>query len=147
MRIKSPIAAALLAVLVLLGGCHRAAAPTVTSAPTATPTPTPAPSEEPTELWGFPIDDTHDAFEVDTGGKLGTVLVTVEQGEENTGEFGGYHYTLSVWSRDDLTAPIQRLEETGTSLGDIDVIDANFDGYTDFLYTWNWMAVNWPFHL
>ena len=55
--------------------------PTVTATPAPTPTPTPEPeptSEEVTELWGFPIDDTHDAFEVPTGGKLGTVLVTVE---------------------------------------------------------------------
>lgn len=136
---------AALAVLVLLGGCHRVAVPIVTPNPTATPTP--ELSAEPKELWGFPIDDTHDAFEVDTNGKLGTVLVTVEQGELLEGEFCDYRYTLSVWDRSDLTTPIQKLEGTGTALGSCELIDANFDGYTDFLYIWNCMPMNWPFGL
>lgn len=146
----------LLAALLLLGGCYAAQpledpSPSAaeTSTPTAPPTPTPTPTSEPTqevkELWGFPIDDTHDAFEVPTGGELGTVLVTVERGEELGEE--GYCYKLSVWDKSDLTTPIQTLEEAQGELGGGELMDANFDGYTDFLYMWNPMSINWPFSL
>lgn len=146
----------LLAALLLLGGCYAAQpledpSPSAaeTSTPTAPPTPTPTPTSEPTqevkELWGFPIDDTHDAFEVDTKGKLGNVLVTVERGEELGEE--GYCYKLSVWDKSDLTTPIQTLEEAQGELGGGELMDANFDGYTDFLYMWNPMSINWPFSL
>lgn len=107
-------------------------APTVTATPAPTPTPTPEPeptSEEVTELWGFPIDDTHDAFEVPTGGKLGTVLVTVELDIEHR------KYCFAVWSTDDLNEPLQVMEtESGGFRMDY-VVDANFDGYMDFGYT------------
>lgn len=138
---------AALAVLVLLGGCHRAVAPTVMPTPTATPTaiptpeptPTPAPSEEPTELWGFPIDDTHDAFEVDTGGKLGTVLVTVEQEQSDNLELGDSLFSFSVWRADDLTTPIQTMKaESWGSFHGHEVLDINFDGYMDFRYQRSW---------
>ncbi len=107
--------------------------PTSTPAPTPTPIPTPVPTpEEPTELWGFPIDDTHDAFEVPTGGKLGTVLVTVEKEE---GVDYDFHLDLSVWSADDLTEPFQTMEVEESSVFHWnDVVDANFDGYMDFCY-------------
>lgn len=136
----------LLAALLLLGGCYAAQpledpSPSAaeTSTPTAPPTPTPTPTSEPTqevkELWGFPIDDTHDAFEVPTGGELGTVLVTVERGEEN--EEYGFPLTLSVWTEDDLTTPIQTMEvEESYYFHWHDVEDANFDGYMDFTYQW-----------
>lgn len=155
-------AAALAALLLLLAGCGAKEAvapspspsevvtptPTATPSPTPTPTPTPEPTEEVKELWGFPIDETHDAFEVPTGGKLGTVLVTVERGEENTeSEYGGYHHTFSVWDKSDLTTPIQTFEETEWEFGDSELMDASFDGYTDFLYCWNTMSMNWPFSL
>lgn len=142
-----------LAVLLLLGGCHKASAPapipSETAAPVPSATPSPEPTEEPEELWGFPIDETHDAFEVDTKGELGTVLVTVERGEPLYGpEADGYYQcTLSVWDESDLTTPIQTWEETMPEPGGGELMDANFDGHTDFLYTWNWMAVNWPFSL
>ena len=35
-----------------------------------------------------PIDDTHDAFLIDTGGELGTLLVAAELAMENKDEFG-----------------------------------------------------------
>lgn len=135
-----------------LSGCSPVAvvlpapSPSVAATPAPTPTPTPEPTEEVKGLWGFPIDDTHDAFEVPTGGKLGTVLVTVERGEGLT-EDGYYHYTLSVWDKADLTTPIQTFEETEWELGGGELMDANFDGYTDFLYVWNMMSMNWPFSL
>lgn len=153
-------AAALAAIMLLLPGCapkevatpapspSEVIKPASTATPTPTPTPTPESTEEVKELWGFPIDDTHDAFEVSTGGKLGTVLVTVERGEENTeSELGGYHYTFCIWDKSDLTTPIQIFEETEYELGGGELMDANFDGYTDFLYVWNPMSINWPFSL
>lgn len=100
----------LLAALLLLGGCYAAQPledPSPSAAETSTPTSTSEPTQEVKELWGFPIDDTHDAFEVDTKGKLGTVLVTVERGEEN--EKYGFPLTLSVWTEGDLTTPIQTI--------------------------------------
>lgn len=133
----------LLAALLLLGGCYAAQpledpSPSAaeTSTPTAPPTPTPTPTSEPTqevkELWGFPIDDTHDAFEVPTGGELGTVLVTVERGEYELD--GLYHCTFSVWDANDLTTPIQTFERMGLVRWHT-LMDANFDGYMDFCYT------------
>lgn len=90
----------------------------------------------PPTLWGFPIDAYHDAFEVPTGGKLGTVLVTVEVGKPL---YDGTLNTFSVWSKDDLTTPIQQMEaEAYQVLHGHDVVDANFDGYTDFSYICSW---------
>ncbi len=80
--------------------------------------------------YGFPIDATHDAFEVPTGGKLGTVLVTVEIEDDDAEE-----YLFSVWTKDDLDTPLQTM--TAESWGLFhwsDVTDANFDGYMDFGY-------------
>lgn len=105
-------------------------APTPTPAPMPTPTPTP---EEPKELWGFPIDDTHDAFEVPTGGKLGTVLVTVELLEESREDGQAIH--LQVWDSSNLHQPLQELDSyTFNVFHWSDVVDANFDGYMDFGY-------------
>lgn len=107
-------------------------APSPSPASTATSSPEPTPTEEPEELWGFPIDDTHDAFEVPTGGKLGTVLVTVEVGPA---QYDGTRNTFSVWSKDDLTTPVQQMEaEVYGVFHWSDVTDANFDGYMDFGY-------------
>jgi len=102
---------------------------TVTPEPVPTPEPTPAPKESET-LWGFPIDDTHDAFEVPTGGDLGTVLVTVEIENEDAEEL-----QFSVWSADNLEKPFQTMAaERIWSFHWNDVRDANFDGYMDFGY-------------
>lgn len=84
----------------------------------------------PPTLWGFPIDDTHDAFEVDTKGRLGTVLVTVEIENEDPGE-----YQFSVWIQDDLNKPLQTMSAESFGLFHwSSVIDANFDGHMDFGY-------------
>ena len=109
-------------------------APTPTPTPTPTPVPTPTPTEEPAEtLWGFPIDDAHDAFEVDTGGRLGTVLVTVELTDESLRDERVLR--LQVWTQDDLCEPIQKLDSyTFNAFHWSDVVDANFDGYMDFGY-------------
>ena len=104
-----------------------ATTPAPVSAPTAESIPAP---EELKELWGFPIDNTHDAFEVPTGRRLGTVLVTVEMDEEKL------RSTVSVWDRSDRTAPIQTIETDGVTTRCRELLDANFDGHTDFCYTW-----------
>lgn len=128
----------LLAALLVLSGCHRVVAPGADSVPTLspseTPAPTAAPSEEPKELWGFPIDDDHDAFEVPTGGKLGTVLVTVEKTRESAYD-GATLCRLSVWTKDDQSAPLQQMElHLWSTFGGANVVDANFDGHMDFTY-------------
>lgn len=111
-----------------------------TPSPTAEETATATPevelaSEQVTELWGFPIDDTHDAFEVPTGGKLGTVLVTVEQEEDYC------HLNFSVWKSDDLTTPIQ-VVTTESERHWEELEDINFDGYMDFMYLSSLGAAN-----
>lgn len=84
----------------------------------------------PPTLWGFPIDLTHDAFEVDTGGKLGTVLVTVEIEDIDPEE---YHF--SVWTKDDLKRPMQTMAAESYGIFHWnDVADVNFDSYMDFGY-------------
>lgn len=127
---------ALLLALCLLGAC---AAPMAEETVAPTPIPTPSP-EVVTELWGFPIDDTHDAFEVPTGGRLGTVLVTVEAGEEVPG--GLCHCVFSVWDTADLTTPLQTFEGLQTVWEDrlycvVFPQDVNFDGYEDLCYTYS----------
>lgn len=93
----------------------------------------------------FPLqDDTHDCFTIPTGGKLGTVLVTVEMVE------GDYEFmnpaTLSVWNVNDLSAPIQVAEEYGFTHYN-ELLDANFDGYMDFTYIWSASATNLNYSL
>lgn len=142
--------ALLLAGFLLLAACTAPAArpsalkptptPEVTVTPTPEPTPMPTPEPTPTpeeikELWGFLIDDTHDAFEVPTGGKLGTVLVTVEVGEEE--------FYFSVWADGNLDEPIQTMTAEGPErLRSYHLMDANFDGYTDFCYSYALAAAN-----
>ena len=82
MKIRSALLAAALALALI--GCQ-AEEPTGTDSIPPEPSPTvSAPPEALTPeqlLARQPMDDTHDAFLVDTGGKLGTLLVTVEKGE------------------------------------------------------------------
>lgn len=115
------------------------------AAPSPTPTSSPAlsPSEELKELWGFPIDDTHDAFEVDTGGKLGTVLVTVDscEMEDREPEWLPLQMTIRVWEQPDSSQPLQTLEINGT-LFDPEARDINFDGHPDIDYVWSRSATN-----
>ena len=117
-----------------------------TPSPTAEETVTATPevelaSGQVTELWGFPIDNTHDAFEVPTGGKRGTVLVTVEMNREELIS------TLSVWDASDLTTPIQTMKEEGATTHRREIFDANFDGDMDFSYIWASGAKNDNFGL
>lgn len=128
----------LLAGLILLAACSapRAETPIPTPSPTPEVTPAPEHTEEVKELWGFPIDETHDAFEVPTGGKLATVLVTVEMERGDIPPLGSV--TLSVWDSSDLSEPIQTIvEEDCWVLSEYEgewneVVYANFDGYMDF---------------
>lgn len=86
-----------------------------------------------TDPYGFSIDDTHDAFEVGTGGRLGTVLVTVELLEESRED--GHAIHLQVWNPGDLRQPLQELDSyTCGIFHSSDVVDANFDGHMDFGY-------------
>lgn len=131
----------LVLLLVCLAACRKA--PEVTPSPTAEATP--EPTQEARELWGFPIDGTHDAFEVDTKGKLGTVLVTVEQGEDELD--GLYNCTFSVWDANDLATPIQTFERMGLVCWEERPMDANFDGHMDFCYTYYNAPANESFGL
>ena len=79
-----------------------------------------------------PIDETHDAFLVDTGGRMGTLLVTVEKGTEK-GEFE-YPIRLFIWDPADMGRPMQMFESATTIFGAETILDVNFDGYPDFTY-------------
>lgn len=119
----------------LLGGCQGGE----TTSPVSAPPSEPAPKTVQELLEEQPIDDAHDAFLVDTGGRLGTLLVTVERGEQNLEEeFGGYFTTLSVWNPQKMDSPIQtmEIEVGGWAFGHHNVVDANFDGHQDFGYLW-----------
>ena len=98
----------------------------------------PSATEMPEVVWPM-RDETHDCFTVPTGGKLGTVLVTVERVE---GDYEFMHpATLSVWNSTDLSEPIQ-VEESEGFTHYYELLDANFDGYMDFCYTWFLAATN-----
>ena len=82
-----------------------------------------------------PIDDTHDAFLVDTGGELGSLLVTAELAMEYKDEFGTRDITFSVWNPADMEQPIQTFSEEfmmGVAPEFHHVVDVNFDGFQDF---------------
>ena len=57
-----------------------------------------------------PIDDTHDAFLVDTGSELGTLLVTAELAMENKDEFGTRDIAFSVWNPADMEQPFKHFQ-------------------------------------
>ena len=103
-------------------------------------TPAPAPSRPaqptPEELLAqHPIDGTHDAFLVDTGGRLGTLLVTAEKGERiPKSELGDFAVTLSVWNPRNMEIPLQTMETEVEDwcFGRHETVDANFDGHMDF---------------
>ncbi len=84
-----------------------------------------------------PVDDTHDAFLVSTGGRLGTLLVTAELAEECKDEFGTRDITFSVWNPVEMEQPIQTFSEEfmmGVAPEFHNVVDADFDGFQDFGY-------------
>lgn len=145
MKIRYALLAAALALA--LTGCQ-AEEPTGTAPVSPEPSPTAGvPLRTPPELPSpeellerQPMDDTHDAFLVDTGGKLGTLLVTAELGEQDRDtEFGDYHTTLSVWNPGDMDAPLQTMAVLveDMAFGHHEVVDANFDGYVDFSVLYN----------
>lgn len=83
------------------------------------------------------IDDTHDAFLVSTGGRLGTLLVTAELAMENKDEFGTRDITFSVWNPVDMEQPVQTFFEEfmmGVAPEFHHVVDADFDSFQDFGY-------------
>ena len=84
-----------------------------------------------------PVDDTHDAFLVSTGGRLGTLLVTAELAKEHKDEFGARDITFSVWNPVEMEQPIQTFSEEfmmGIAPEFHNVVDADFDGFQDFGY-------------
>lgn len=102
----------------------------------STPPETPTPEEL---LARQPIDDTHDAFLVETGGKLGTLLVTAEKGERGSEpnpewELWEFPVHFFVWNPQDMDKPVQTMAVLVDDLafGHHEVVDANFDGYMDF---------------
>ncbi len=136
-RICAVLAAALLLMLPACeGGRSEQAAPPEPSPTASVPASTPPEAPSPEELLEQqPMDDTHDAFLVETGGKLGTLLVTAEKGEQDRDtEFGDYHTTLSVWNPGNMDAPLQTMAVLveDMAFGHHEVVDANFDGYMDF---------------
>ena len=111
--------------LVLPTGCQRsggadASAPSVSGVPKT--------AQELLEEW--PVDDAHDAFLVDTGGRLGTLLATVELHQKDYGQYG----LFEVWDPQDMARPIQREVKELDFFGSHQTVDANFDGYGDFGY-------------
>lgn len=83
------------------------------------------------------IDESHDAFWVETGGEMGTLLVTAELSEEAWGEVGWHDLTFYVWDPADMEQPIQTIETyvgMGVSADYHCVDDFNFDGFQDFSY-------------
>ena len=93
------------------------------------------------------IDDTHDAFLVDTQGKLGTLLVTAELAMESKSEFGSRDITFTVWNPAEMEQPIQTFTEEfmmGVAPEFHHVVDANFDGFQDFGYLFH--AGNQPYY-
>lgn len=138
---KKKVCAVLTAALLLIlpacgGGQGERTAPPGPSPTASAPVSTPPETQSPEQLLARqPIDGSHDAFLVDTGGKLGTLLVTAEKGEQDKStEFGDYRTTLSVWNPQDMDKPVQTTAVLveDIAFGHHEVVDANFDGYMDF---------------
>ena len=122
----------LLSLCLTLSSCHTYSAGDVIPEPSVQPELSPQQVlEEQT------VDDTHDAFLVDTGGKLGTLLVTAELAMESKNEFGTRDIAFTVWDPAEMEQPIQTFTEEfmmGVAPEFHDVVDANFDGFQDFGY-------------
>lgn len=82
-----------------------------------------------------PIDDTHDAFLIDTGGELGTLLVTAELDEVAPAKDCRATVRFTVWDPDAMDEPLQTIIAATNIFLDWSIIDANFDGYADFTCT------------
>lgn len=103
-------------------------------------------AELPEVVWPLK-DDAHDYFTVPTGGRLGTLLVTVEMGEITSEWYSPLNF--SVWSASDLQTPVQTFTEKGydLTLHNGLAADVNFDGYMDFTYAYSHGAANGSFYL
>ena len=123
--------------LTLLCGCRGQSGPETSGSGASSSVPR---SKTPQEILAEQtVDESHDAFLVDTGGSLGTLLVTAERGEQSLkSELGGYYVAISVWNPQNLESPIQRMETEAESVafGHHEVVDANFDGHPDFGCMW-----------
>ena len=82
------------------------------------------------------VDDTHDAFLIDTGGDLGTLLITAELDEEAPTDTCRATVQFAVWNPDDMGEPLQTIMAGTDIFRSWSVIDANFDGYMDFTCTY-----------
>ncbi len=90
------------------------------------------------------IDDTHDAFLVDTGGKLGILLVTAELDEKTSTEVCRATIQFTVWNPYSMDEPLQTLTADTNIFLDWNIIDANFDEYMDFTCTY--LRGNQPYY-
>lgn len=91
-----------------------------------------------------PTDDTHDAFLINTGGKLGLLLVTAELDERTSTELCRATVQFTIWNPYTMDEPLQTLTAGTDIFLDWSVIDANFDGYMDFTCTY--LRGNQPYY-
>lgn len=112
----------------LLGGCQRRE-----QAPAGSvPPPEPVPKTAQELLEEQIIDDTHNAFLVDTGGRLGTLLVTAEAVPyEEPAELNTYQHVV-IWNPAHMDQALQSVDWEGGYPGEHQILDVNFDGYPDF---------------
>ena len=82
-----------------------------------------------------PVDDDHGAFLVDTGGRLGKLLVTTEL-ERIPTEDCELTVHFSVWNPASMDEPLQTMTAGANFRPNCYAIDANFDGYGDFTCTY-----------
>lgn len=82
------------------------------------------------------IDDTHDAFLVDTKGEAGEVLVMVELDENHAPEDFDAMLHFKVWNPGSMEVPFQTMDAASNCFHRSTIMDANFDGYMDFSYTY-----------
>lgn len=103
------------------------------------------------EIYGKPIDNTHDAFLINTRGKKGALLVTVKWKAGQAETDAAARLDFSVWDPADMEKPIQTMEADSDYFHQETIWDVNFDGYPDFSYlafssshgndccnTWRW---------
>lgn len=111
----------------LLAGCQEA------GGEASSPVEPPPPPKTPQELLEEqPIDDTHNAFLVDTGGRMGTLLVTAEAVPyEEPLELATYQH-VAVWDPAHMDQPLQSVDWEGGFPNEHQILDVNFDGYPDF---------------
>ena len=112
----------------LLGGCQWGEEATAASSPPPESVPKTAQELLEEQI----IDDTHDAFLVDTGGRLGTLLVTVEAVPyEKPAELNTYQHVV-IWNPAHMDQALQTVDWEGGYPDEHQVLDVNFDGYQDF---------------